>query len=132
MTNSLGTIPLDVKENYEHALGFSFHLSRFFSVCPEPSVPFKQPCTADAFFPRRLYNHYHNHNRLIFSEICIKFVAVPLSDPSRNRIRTDTGLQINGRKKLTRPPSYVKFCTLTPEILQYYHLPLHRATTTAE
>jgi hypothetical protein len=28
-----------------------------FSVSPEPSMPFKHPCTAHAFFPERLSNH---------------------------------------------------------------------------
>jgi hypothetical protein len=36
--------------------------------------------------------------RHIFSEICTKFEAVPLSDPSRNRMRPDTRFQIKGRK----------------------------------
>jgi hypothetical protein len=65
----------------------------------------------------------------------------PLSDPSRNSIRPDTRLQIEGRKSSTRPPSCVKFCTLIPKICWYYHLPLlncwvmhlplHCATTAA-
>jgi hypothetical protein len=44
-------------------------------------------------------------------------LSVPLSDPSRNRTRPDTQLQIEGRKKWARPHCYVKFCTLTHKIL---------------
>jgi hypothetical protein len=51
------------------------------------------PCTAHAFFPERLSNHRQGL-RYTFSEICTKFCAVPLSDPSRNRIRPDTRLQL--------------------------------------
>jgi hypothetical protein len=54
-------------------------------------------CTADAFFPQRLSNHCQGI-RGTFSEICTKFDGVPLSDPSRNRIRRGTRLQIKGRK----------------------------------
>jgi hypothetical protein len=43
-------------------------------------------------------------------------IVVPLSDPSRNRIRPDTRLQIKGRNKSAWPPSCVKFCSLTPKI----------------
>jgi hypothetical protein len=87
-------------------------------------------CTAHAFFPGRLSNHCQGLCGAI-SKICRKFDPVPLSDPSRNRIRPETRLQIKGRKKSARPPSCVKFCTLTPKICWYCHLPLHRATTTA-
>jgi hypothetical protein len=66
-----------------------------------------------------------------FSEICTKFDAHSLLDQSQNRIRPDTRLHIEGRKKSACPPSCVKFCTLTPKIFQYYHLPLHCATTAA-
>jgi hypothetical protein len=38
---------------------------------------------------------------------------------------------IEGRDRSERPPSEVKFCTVTPKIWQYYHLLLRRATTTA-
>jgi hypothetical protein len=85
------------------------------------SVSLDFPCTAHAFLPERL------SNRCTFSEICTEFDAVPLSAPSRNRIRPDTRLQIKGCKILDHPPSCVKLCTLTPKICQYYHLPLHSA-----
>jgi hypothetical protein len=52
--------------------------------------------------------------------------GLTLWDPSRNCIRPDTGLQI----KSVLTPSCVECCTLTHKIRQYYHLPLHRATTT--
>jgi Fe-S-cluster-containing dehydrogenase component len=45
---------LRVKENDEHGLGFSFHLTRLsFPV----SVSLNFPCTAQAFFPKLLCNH---------------------------------------------------------------------------
>jgi hypothetical protein len=68
-----------------------------FSVYPGPSVPFSHLCTAHAFFPERLSNHYQGVRRT-FPEIYTKCDAVPLSDPSRNHVRQDTWLQINGRK----------------------------------
>jgi hypothetical protein len=34
-------------------------------------------------------------------------------------------------KKSAHPPSWVKFCTLTPKIGQYYHILFHSATVTA-
>jgi hypothetical protein len=39
--------------------------------------------------------------------------------------------QIKGHKKSARPPSNVKFCTLTPKICYYYHVSLLPITTTA-
>jgi hypothetical protein len=69
-----------------------------------------------AFFSERLYNHCHGLRRN-FSEICTKLDAVPLSNPSRNRINPDTGLQIKECKKSARPPSCVKYCTVTHKIL---------------
>jgi hypothetical protein len=48
-TNSIVNNLYDVKENYEHALHFALRLSRF-SVCPKPSLSFKHPCRAHAFF----------------------------------------------------------------------------------
>jgi hypothetical protein len=41
---------------------------------PEPSMPFKHPCTDHAFFPERLSNHCHGL-RHTFSEICTTFDA---------------------------------------------------------
>jgi hypothetical protein len=66
-------------------------------------------------------------------EMCTKYEydAVPLPDPSWNRFRPDTRLQIKEFKKSARAPSSVTFCTLIPKICWYYYLPLHRATTTA-
>jgi hypothetical protein len=79
------------------------------------SVSSDFPCTANAFFPGRLSNHCQRLRRTPY-EICTKFDAVSLSDPSRNHISPDTRLEIKGRKKSARPPSCVKFCTLTPKI----------------
>jgi hypothetical protein len=76
--------PLASKENEEYDLHFPF-LSRLFTVCPEPSMPFKYPCTAHALFPERMPNHYKSLRRAS-SEICKTFDAHSLSDPSRNHI----------------------------------------------
>jgi hypothetical protein len=81
-------IPLDVKENDEHACDFA--LLSPLSV----SVSSDFPCMAHAFFPECLSNYCQGFCST-FSEICIKFDALPLLDPSRNCIRLDTRLQIN-------------------------------------
>jgi hypothetical protein len=88
--------PLYVKENYEHALDSSLHLSRFFGL---------------GEFGLTVYGL-----RRTFFEICTKFDAVPLSDPLRNRISPDTQLQIKGRKEGEYPPSCENVYTLTPKI----------------
>jgi hypothetical protein len=84
---------------------------------PEPSMPFKHLCTANAFFPERMSNHCQGI-RHTFSEICIKFDAHSLSLCQLHR-ETASG-QINnskkGRKKSARPPGCMKFCTLPPKI----------------
>jgi hypothetical protein len=59
-------------------------------------MPFKYPCTAHVFFPDRLSNHCQGVH-CIFSKICTKPDAHSLSDPSRNRIRSNTRLQMKGR-----------------------------------
>jgi hypothetical protein len=105
--------PLDVEENYDHVLDFALHLTRLL--------------LAHVFFPERLSNHCSNLRRT-FSEICTKFDAHLLLDPSRNLIRPDTRLQIELRKKIS---TSAQLCTLTPKICYCYHLPLHRASTTA-
>jgi hypothetical protein len=74
--------PLDVKEQDEHALDFALHLSHFFLV----SVNLDFVCMAHAFFPGCLSNHCQGL-RNTFSQICTKFDAVPLLDPSQNYIR---------------------------------------------
>jgi hypothetical protein len=71
--------------------------------------------TAHAFLPERLSDHFQSV-RCAFSNIWITYDAVPLSDPSQNRIRTDTRLQIERRKKSAPPSCCVKFCALTPKI----------------
>jgi hypothetical protein len=86
-----------------------------FSVFPEPRMSFEHPCTAYAFFPECLFNHCQGLRRTS-SLMCTKFDAVPFSDPSRNRIRPDTPLQIEGCKKSAHLSICVKFCALTPEI----------------
>jgi hypothetical protein len=85
--------PFDVKENDEHALDFALHVSRLFSV----SFNLELPCTAHAFLSERLSNHCRGL-RCTVSEICTKFDAVPLSEPSPNLIRPETRLQMKGRK----------------------------------
>jgi hypothetical protein len=52
---------------------------------------------AHSIIPERLFNHCKGLP-FTFSETWTKFDAVPLSDPSRNRIRPDARLQIKGRK----------------------------------
>jgi hypothetical protein len=79
------------------------------------SVSLHFPHTAQAFFPERLFNHSLGP-RHMFSDICTQFDAVSLPDPLRNLIRPDTRFQIKGCKKSACPPSWVKFCTLTPKI----------------
>jgi hypothetical protein len=102
--------PLNLKENNEHVLDFVLHLPRLLSVCPEPSMPFKHPCTAHAcLIIARV-------SAALFTEISTKFEAVPFSDPSRNRIRPDTRLHMQDRKESARPTSCIKFCTRTPKI----------------
>jgi hypothetical protein len=55
-------------------------------------------CTAHAFFPERLSNLCQGFRRNI-TEIYTKFDAVPLSDPSQNRIRPDIRFQIKELKR---------------------------------
>jgi hypothetical protein len=115
---------LDVKENDEHALDFTLHMSCLFR---SPWV-----CTFRVRLMLSSLNAYIIIARLSeVSEVCIKFDAVPLSDPSQNHIRSDTRLQIKGRKRSARPPNCMKFCTLTPKICWYYHVSLHRVAVTA-
>jgi hypothetical protein len=94
--------PLDVKENYEHALDFFSSPVSPFSVYLEPSMPFELLCTAHAFFPKHLSSQGLRPN---FSEICTKVDAVLLSDPSRNRIWPDIRLNIKRRKNQHIPPA---------------------------
>jgi hypothetical protein len=81
------------------------------------------------FLVRSLSNHSQRLGHT-FCEICTTFDAHSLSHSSRNRIRTDTGLQIKRHKISTHTPSCVKFCTQASKMCQYYRLSLHRATTT--
>jgi hypothetical protein len=72
------------------------HVLGVLNVCPtrpELSMPFKHLCTAHAFILERLSNHCQGLHRTT-SEICSKFDAVCLSNPSRNRVRPDMKLQI--------------------------------------
>jgi hypothetical protein len=61
------------------------------------SVSVSFPYKTHSFFPERLCNHYHGLCRT-FSEIWTKFDAVILSDPSRNLIRPNTRLQVEGHR----------------------------------
>jgi hypothetical protein len=49
-----------------------------FPVCPEVSVRCNHPCTAHAFFPERLSNHFQGL-RHPFSEVCTKLHVHSLS-----------------------------------------------------
>jgi hypothetical protein len=74
------------------------HLTLLFAyLAVSVSVNIDFPCTAHVFFPERLSSHYQGLLRNSF-EICTKFEAFPMSNPSRNYIRPDTRLQIKGRK----------------------------------
>jgi hypothetical protein len=93
--------PLDIKENVEHALDFAVHLSHFFRswwVWTFPSLLCLRVITIN---PALVTSNSFGQ------EDCI--VAVPLSYLSWNDIMT----QIKGCKKSARPPSCVKFWTLT-------------------
>jgi hypothetical protein len=85
---------LDVKENYKHAHEFALHLFAF-SVYPKPSMPVYGSC----FLPWTLANHCQGL-RHTFSKKCTKFDAHSLLDLSWNCIRSNTRLQIKGRKKI--------------------------------
>jgi hypothetical protein len=96
---------LDIKENEEHALDFTLHLSCLFSI----SVSLDFPCMAHAL----LSNHYRGLHHT-FSKIYTKFDAVPLLDPSQIHIRSDAWIQITGCQKWTRVLNCVKFCQDSP------------------
>jgi hypothetical protein len=97
----------DIKYNMRMPLTFSSPVSLL-------SVPVSLdfPCTAYTFFPERLSNHCQDH-RSTFSEICRTFDALPSSDPLRDRIRPDKGLQ---KKDVKISTSWVELCTLTPKV----------------
>jgi hypothetical protein len=73
-----------------HVLDIVLHIPGTFSV----SASLRFPSTAHAFSPERLYNNFQ-HLRHTFSDICTKFDAVLLSDPSRGFIMPDTVLHVN-------------------------------------
>jgi hypothetical protein len=77
----------------------------FSPACPEPRMPC---CLTTVSVSIALFS----------SQICTKFDAVLLSDPSRNHIRPDTRLQLKGKDQ-AHPLSFVKCCTLTHKIHQY-------------
>jgi hypothetical protein len=83
---------LYVKKNDKHAIDFARHLSG----------PFRSRLVS----PERLPNHFQRI-RHTFLKIYKQFDAVLLSNPSGNRIRPDTGLQINGHKKSALTPSFM-------------------------
>jgi hypothetical protein len=92
-------------------------------LCTSPfpvSVNLDFPCTARAFFPERLTNHCQGVRHTLF-EIYTKCDAQLLSDPSRNRVRPDTRLQIKWRKKSAHQPSGANFV---------HWLPRHASTNT--
>jgi hypothetical protein len=95
--------PLDVKGNEKRALYFA---------CVRLMLPSPNACLISvALFPR-----FAQHLMLFLCRIHREIAS---------------RLQIKGRKKSARPPSCVKYCTLTSKICQYHHLPLNRATITA-
>jgi hypothetical protein len=75
-------------------------------------MAFKHTGTAHAISPERLSNHCQGLRRTF-----PRFAQNLMSFPFQNRMRPDTRLQIKWRKDAVHPPSCVKFCTLTPNIL---------------
>jgi hypothetical protein len=92
------------------------HARNTFSV----SVSLGFPCMAHASFPECFSIHCQGLCRT-FSEICTKFDAVPLLDPTWNRISDIYNFKKENVKKLPCPSSCVKFCTLTPNMLVLSH-----------
>jgi hypothetical protein len=76
--------PLDVKENYELALDFACHSSRFFCL-----DEFLLSCMAQAIFPKSLSDHCRGLRRT-FHKICIQFDSYLVSEAIRNRIGPDS------------------------------------------
>jgi hypothetical protein len=82
--------PLDVKENDEHALNFArLFLSQGVWIF----------CVRLMLSSLECLSNQCQGLRCTFSEICTKFDAIPLSNPSRNRIRPNMRLQIKRRKQ---------------------------------
>jgi hypothetical protein len=88
--------PFDVKEEWwAYSWLCSTPVSPFFGL-----GEFGLSVYCLCFFSECLSNHCQGL-RLTFPEICTKFEAVPLSDPSRNRVKPDTWLQKRGPKKIS-------------------------------
>jgi hypothetical protein len=71
----------------------------FFGL-PWTEHAFQTPAYCSSSFLTRKIVYYYQCIRRSFCEICTKFDAVLLSDALRNRIRSETGLQIRGRSSL--------------------------------
>jgi hypothetical protein len=103
--------PLDIKENDEHAPDFSLHLSCLLRSQWVWIFHFQlmlsslNACLITAMVSVVLFQDVHKIN------------AVPLLDPSWNRIRPDIRLQIKGCKKTTHPPNCVILYTDSQEML---------------
>jgi hypothetical protein len=89
---------------------FCFSPASPFMVSVSLEMPFKHLCTAHAFFPEHLSNRCHGFH-LTFSEICTKFDAVYLLDPSWNCMRPDTRLQGIGHKWLSHPSRCLRYAS---------------------
>jgi hypothetical protein len=87
-----GRIFVSVKENTNTLLRPLFTRLAFFGL-----VEFGLSCTSHVFLLEHLSNYYQDLCRTFF-EIRTKFYVVLLSDASRNRIRPNTRLQIEGLK----------------------------------
>jgi hypothetical protein len=85
--------PPDIKEIYEHALGFALHLHRLFRSRRIRTfrVRFMHSSSNACLISARV-------SVARFSQIFRKFDTVSLTDPFQNRTRPDTRLQINWRK----------------------------------
>jgi hypothetical protein len=82
---------LDVIEIYEHTLDFVLHLSRLFRSVLSRACHSNTRVRLKLFSPKACLIISKGPRRN-FSEICTKFDAVLLWDPTRNLIRPDTRL----------------------------------------
>jgi hypothetical protein len=65
--------PLDVRENYEHALDLVLYLPRIFFLI---SVTLEFSCTAHTFFPEGESNHCQS-SVVLFTEFAAVLLSVP-------------------------------------------------------
>jgi hypothetical protein len=103
--------PLDVKQNDEHAIDFTLHLSHRSQSQRIWILLFRHLYMTEAFFPEHLSDQCQGRHHT-FSEICTKLICT-LLNPLQNSIRPHTRLQLKCRKKSAHSSSCVKFCKVT-------------------